>query len=151
MFSWCIIVHLDIEGLLIKKSRWHDAGSYSRSLTALLGSYVGRKVLPGKVGWSFSRHSGFRPLLSCNRLDMSVFITKTRLYNFDPLKPHFYMVKLGFTGVYIIFLLISAQKNVDCGYALESPRRGGSNKYPQSMFWAEIWKISVFYLKSFSF
>ena len=33
---------------------------------------------------------------------------KTRLYNFDPLIPHFYVVKLGFTGVYIIFL-ISAQ------------------------------------------
>ena len=26
-------------------------------------------------------------------------ITKTCLYNFDPLKPHFYIVKLGFTGV----------------------------------------------------
>ena len=38
------------------------------------------------------------------------FITKTYLYNFDPLKPHFYMAKLGFTGVYIIFL-ISAQKH----------------------------------------
>ena len=37
-------------------------------------------------------------------------ITKTRLYNFDPLKRHFYIVKLGFTGVYIIFL-ISAQKH----------------------------------------
>ena len=30
-------------------------------------------------------------------------ITKTCLYNFDPLKPHFYMVKLGFTGLYINF------------------------------------------------
>ena len=31
-------------------------------------------------------------------------ITKTCLYTFDPLKkPHFYIVKLGFTGVYIIF------------------------------------------------
>ena len=29
-------------------------------------------------------------------------ITKTCLYNLDPLKPHFYIVKLGFTGVYII-------------------------------------------------
>ena len=37
-------------------------------------------------------------------------ITKTRLYSFDPLKPHFYIVKLGFTWVYIIFL-ISAQKH----------------------------------------
>ena len=31
------------------------------------------------------------------------------LYNFDPLKPHFYIVKAGFTGVYIIFL-ISARR-----------------------------------------
>ena len=38
-----------------------------------------------------------------------VLITKTCLYNIDPLKPLFYIVKLGFTGVYIIFV-ISAQK-----------------------------------------
>ena len=38
------------------------------------------------------------------------YITKTCLYNFVPLKPHFYIVKFGFTGVYIIFL-ISAQKH----------------------------------------
>ena len=37
-------------------------------------------------------------------------ITKTSLYNVDPLKPHFCIVKLGFTGVYIVFL-ISAQKH----------------------------------------
>ena len=37
-------------------------------------------------------------------------ITKTCPYNSDPLKPHLYIVKLGFTGVYIIFL-ISAQKH----------------------------------------
>ena len=55
-------------------------------------------------------------------------ITKTCLYNFDPLKPHFYIVKLGFTGVYIIFL-ISAQ----------------------SMFGEEIWKISVFLSENFQF
>ena len=65
-------------------------------------------------------------------LKLQIIITKTRLYNVDPLKPHFYIVKLGFTGVYIIFL-ISAQ-NIDCGYSLEPPRRGGSNEYPQSMF-----------------
>ena len=53
-------------------------------------------------------------------------ITKTFLYNFDPLKPHFYIVKLGFKGVNIMFL-ISAQ-NIDCGYSLEPPRRGGSNE-----------------------
>ena len=51
---------------------------------------------------------------------------------FDPLKPHFYIVKLGFTGVFIIFL-ISAQ-TIDCGYSLEPPHRGGSNECPHSMF-----------------
>ena len=69
-------------------------------------------------------------------LRVSLSITKTYLYNFDPLKPHLYIVKLGFTGVNIIFL-ISAQ-NIDCGYPLELPRRGGSNEYPHSMFSAEI-------------
>ena len=68
------------------------------------------------------------PLIDAQRAN----ITKTRLCNFDPLKPHFYIVKLGFTGVYIIFL-ISAQKH-RLWYSLEPPRRGGSNEYPQSMF-----------------
>ena len=57
---------------------------------------------------------------------------RTYLYNSDPLKPHFYIVKLGLTEVYIIFI-ISAQ-NIDCGYLLELPRRGGSKEYPQSIF-----------------
>ena len=35
---------------------------------------------------------------------------------------------------------ISAQ-NIDCGCSLEPPRRGSSNEYPKSMFWAEIRKI----------
>ena len=46
-------------------------------------------------------------------VESTVGITKTCLYNFDPLKPHLYIVKLGFTWVYIIFL-ISVQ-NIDCG------------------------------------
>ena len=45
-----------------------------------------------------------------------IAITKTCVYNADPLKPHFHIVKLGFTGVYIIFLFLL--KNIDCGYSL---------------------------------
>ena len=33
-------------------------------------------------------------------------ITKTSPCNEDPLTPHFYIVKLGFTGVYIFFLFL---------------------------------------------
>ena len=76
-------------------------------------------------------------------------ITKTYLYNVDPLKPHFYIVNLGFTGVFINFLIFA--QNKDCGYSLEPPRRGGSNEYQQSMFWAKTLKISDFFIWKFSF
>ena len=76
-------------------------------------------------------------------------ITKICLYNFYPLEPHFYIVKLGLTGVYIIFLILL--KNIDCGYLLEPPHRGGSNEHPQSMFLSRNKKnIRIFILK-FSF
>ena len=39
--------------------------------------------------------------------------------------------------------LISTQ-NLDCGYLLEPPRRGGSNEYPQSMFLSRNKKNSVY-------
>ena len=81
----------------------------------------------------FSVVTSFLILIRCLwRTALLLYITKTCLYNFDPLEPHFYIVILGFTGICIIFL-ISAQ-NIDCGYSLEPPRRGGSNEYPQSMF-----------------
>ena len=35
-----------------------------------------------------------------------------------PLTPHFYIVQLGFKGVYFLFLL----QNIDCGYSLETPQ-----------------------------
>ena len=73
----------------------------------------------------------------------------TRLYNFDTLIPKFYIVKLGFTGVYIIFLILL--KNKYCGYSLEPSYQGSSYEYPQSMFWAEIWKMSEFFIWKFSF
>ena len=28
-------------------------------------------------------------------------------------------------------------ENIDCGYTLEPPRRGGSDEYPRSMFWSK--------------
>ena len=45
--------------------------------------------------------------------------------------------------IFFLYLL----KNIDCGYSLEPPRRGGSNEYPQSMFWAEIWKKKIYACK----
>ena len=39
---------------------------------------------------------------------------------------------LGHEGYTLIFLFLL--KNIDYGYSLEPPQRGGSNEYPQSMF-----------------
>ena len=62
----------------------------------------------------------------------------------------FYIVKLEFTGFTLFFLFLL--KNRDCGYSLEPPRRGGSNEYLQSLFWAGIWKkYQKFYLNLFLF
>ena len=65
-------------------------------------------------------------------------IMKTYLYNLDPLKPYFNIVKLGFTGVCIIFL-ISAKK------------WGGSKQYPTIYVFSKNMKYISFYLKIFIF
>ena len=70
----------------------------------------------------------------------STVITKTCLYNFDPLKPHFYIVKLGFTGVYIIFH-ISAQKR-----RLWVPVRTASSSTHNLCFEQKYEKISEFFV-----
>ena len=57
-------------------------------------------------------------------------ITKTRLYKYIEISPpeteNFHIKNSD-------IFHISAQ-NIDCGFSLEPPHRGGSNEYPQSMF-----------------
>ena len=79
---------------------------------------------------------------------LSLCITKTRLYNIELIKAHIYIAKLRLLQEYTFLLFLL--KNIDWGYSLEPPRRGGSNEYPQSVFWAGIWKISEFYIWKFS-
>ena len=55
-----------------------------------------------------------------------IFIISKHPYNEYTLIPHFYIVKLEYSGVYVFFLFLI--QNIDCGYSL------GSNVYPQSMF-----------------
>ena len=43
----------------------------------------------------------------------------------------------------LIFFKIFGQ-NIDCGYALEPPQRGGSNEYTQSMFLSRNKKNNVY-------
>ena len=46
---------------------------------------------------------------------------------YTPLYPTF-IAKLGYSGVHLFFLFLL--QNIDCGYSLEPPRRGGSNIVP---------------------
>ena len=58
------------------------------------------------------------------------YIMKTRLFKYiEILPPKTENFQIKNSNIFHI----SAQ-NIDCGYSLEPPRRGGSNEYPQSMF-----------------
>ena len=58
-------------------------------------------------------------------------------------------------SIYILF--ISAQKRSTHNLCFEQKYenyqncRGGSNEYSQSMFWAEIWKLSEFLSENFQY
>ena len=85
----------DLQQHLFHQRRLRSACAYALSVQSLRRSNVPSIASRlSKEGWT----------RTCRT------ITKTYLYNFDPLKPHFYIVKLGFPGIYIIFL-ISAQKH----------------------------------------
>ena len=49
----------------------------------------------------------------------------------------FELEKLKLSADFFIFCFLIFAQNIDCGYTLELPRRGGSNKYAQSMFWSK--------------
>ena len=44
-------------------------------------------------------------------------------------------IKKNHSKKFDIFLIFA--QNIECGYTLEPPCRGGSNEYPQSMFWSK--------------
>ena len=69
-----------------------------------------RKIMVTPVNYikvGFKRFTLYRLVFVMHR----TYITKTCLYNFDPLKPLFYVVKLGFTGYTLFFF---SAHNIDC-------------------------------------
>ena len=56
---------------------------------------------------------------------------------------------MGFTGAYIIFLISS--QNIDCGYSLKPPRRGGFNEYSNLCFEQKNEKYQIFLSENFQF
>ena len=75
--------------------------------------------------------------LTLHRNDGKGLITQSSLFKYTE---NFTTKKWKFSDKNSGIFFLSSQ-NIDCGYSLEPHRRGGSNEYPQSIFWAEIRKI----------
>ena len=84
-------------------------------------------------------HNITRTLLS----NTNILITKTRLFKCIE---NFTSKNWKFSDKNSDIFHISAQ-NIDCGYSLEPPRRGGSSEYPQSMYLSSNKKNNVYPFK----
>ena len=70
----------------------------------------------------------------------TIYITKTPLFKYIE---NFTTKNWTFTDKNSDIFYISAH-NIDCGYSLEPPHRGGSNEYQQSMFLSRNKKNNVY-------
>ena len=77
---------------------------------------------------------------TAGRAKDAVPITKTLLFkyieNFTTKKENFHLKSSDIFHI--------SDQNIDCGYSLEPPRRGGSNEYPQSMSLSRNKKNNVY-------
>ena len=90
---------LNKDGLLLQNDRLHHEWYESNCMHDCQSDFASHlKLQEGKSGLGLNVISFFN---YCKRLELH--IAKICLYNFDSLKSHFNIVKLGFTGVYIIF------------------------------------------------
>ena len=77
---------------------------------------------------------------SSSKYAVSIHITKTRLFKYIE---NFTSKNRKFQVKNSDIFHISA-RNIDCGYSLVPPRRGGSNEYQQSMFLSRNEKNNVY-------
>ena len=88
-------------------------------------------------------YCGGRLFCTCRQVNHCIRITHP--CDPYPLTPHFHIVKLGFTWVYIIFLIFALKHRYGC--SLEPPHWGVSNVYPQSVLSKNKKTITFFQLK----
>ena len=126
-----------------------DATSYKRHV--LLGSFAKERsgsilfaTHPVILQFSKADINSNSLICSCSVSQVFFLWNTARHYENTPIqkyrKIHLQKPKIFRWKKLWYFFHISAQ-NIDYGYSIEPPRRGGSNEYPQSMFWAEIRKF----------
>ena len=86
-------------------------------------------VCPDMHGGIFAWHETIMFLCS---------ITKTHLFKYEYIE-NFTSKNWKFSDIFHVTAL-----NIDCGYLLEQPRRGGSNEYPRSIFLSRNKKNNVY-------
>ena len=81
--------------------------------------------------------------VQCNidQLESNLHITKTFLFKYTE---NFTTIKNENLQIKKFYILHTSDQNINCGYSLEPPRRGGSNEYPQSMFLSRNKKNNVY-------
>ena len=74
------------------------------------------------------------------------YIQKYFHYENTPIQIHwkFYHKKMAIFQIKNSNIFHISAQNIDCGYSLEPPRRGGSNEYPQSIFLSRNNKNNVY-------
>ena len=75
------------------------------------------------------------------KIPTEVHITKTRLSKYIE---NFTTNEGKFSDKKNSDIFHISARNIDCGYSLEPPRRGGSNEYPQSMFLSKNKKNNIY-------
>ena len=106
---------------------------------------LGKGLGVGGGGGRMQRHKfTLRHMKRLNKIESPIFfsfcvflvskgnlITKTHLFKYIE---NFSSKKLKIFRYKNCDIFHISARNIDCGYSLEPPRRGGSNEYPQSMF-----------------
>ena len=88
-------------------------------------------------------HVQLKVCLVCFYYYHKLYITKTSLFKYtETLTTKNWKLSDKKSDIFHIFA-----QNIDCGYSLEPPRRGGSNEYPQSMFLSRNKKNNVYTCK----
>ena len=112
---------------------------YARVFNAYICRNEFKKYISSSSEW-LSKNSQFEDQL----LSRSNFITKTCLFIYIE---NFTTKKKGKNSYKNSDIFQISAQNIDWGYALEPPRRGGSNEYPQSMVLSRNKKNNVYLCK----
>ena len=126
-----------------------DPDGFFRSQLIWIYTVCKDRVYLGSAGQGLNH--GIAPEQRSIQINVFLIITKTCLFKYTE---NFTTKKWKFSDKKILIFFTFLLKNIDCGYSLELPWWGSSNKYPQSIFLSRNkknkvypWKPQFYYIK----